>query len=94
MMRRHSAFSALLQHAYLGCIRLSVHGSSNAGDKFSVNMFADADKCMLPYHNVIMVDEHGKNPQIMTKRQAQSIGGHVQLRNGQPWCFVLNNGSQ
>lgn len=89
MMLRHAAFTGLLAQAYPEHIRLSVHASSNQGAKFSARLYPGIDRCVLPYHNVVVSEPDGSDFTLMPRADAEALPGGVEVvfNTRRPWCL-------
>ena len=85
MMLRNEAYSGLIKHEFPDHIRLSMHPSTNSGQKYSFQLIPSARAKHSPWHCVLIKDGQGIG--TMHKKEAIEAGYEVQYKDGQPYFF-------
>lgn len=86
MMARNEAYSNLVKDEFKSYIRLSMHPSTNNGDKYSIKLIPGDKAFRSPWHCALYVNEQGEY-ETMHKKEAEALGLELVTKNNQPYYY-------
>ncbi|MEU9122642.1 isocyanide synthase family protein [Streptomyces sp. NPDC048506] len=86
VMRRSSAWGALVDVHHPGAFRLSIHPQPRGSAKFGIRLLDAPDVWLTPWHSCVLEHPDGRR-ELMHRAAAERLGRPV-LREGRPSHFV------
>ena len=88
VVRRSHAWGNLLDRAYPGALKLSIHPQAPDSPKFGIHLSDCRDTWLTPWH-AVAVDVGGQF-RLMRREEAERSGGRVVHVDGRPSHFVID----
>ena len=89
VIRRSQAWSGLLDQAYPGALRLSIHPQAPDSPKFGIHLSDCTDTWLTPWH-AVAVEDDGQF-RLMKREKAERAGGRLVHVDGRPSHFVIGH---
>ncbi len=86
MMQRNEAYSNLVKDEFKSYIRLSMHPSTNNGDKYSIKLIPGDKAFRSPWHCALYVNDQGEY-ETVHKKEAEAMGLELVTKNNQPYYY-------
>jgi pyoverdine/dityrosine biosynthesis protein Dit1 len=87
VIQRSNAWSALLEETFPSAVRLSIHPQLGSSKKLGIRLLPSTDIWRTPWHSVPLYD--GTDYRLVSRRQAEELGGVVVHMQDKYPCYVL-----
>lgn len=88
VVRRSQAWSRVVEEAFPGAVRLSIHPQDHHDTKIGFHLLRTTDSWLTPWHGVVLDD--GLRQVLVKRAQAERLGAHLVWRNSRPSHFVID----